>query len=295
MKKMMMMAAAVVLLAACENVNLNDIVDEPEATGAEAVKARPHKNFKFTVKGDFGAATFTKGYLSADGQEMTDVWAFDYVDGQLIQQAHQTPADDGWGTISMPLAYGTHHVYFVASRGTTPSVDTEGGIILWATTKDTFWKDYEVSVVSTSNGNRAVTLDRVATKLRVAITDEVPTGCSQLIVRPARWYRGLNYKTGAAVTEVDEDRSVTVPSEYVGTTGQLAISVFGISGADEWTTTISVQAKDGDGNVIGSAQSSGVPFRRNRATNLAGNLFASSGGIGVGINADWLDPVVMEW
>lgn len=293
--KKLMMAAAVILLAACENVNLNDAIDEPGATGAEAVKAGPHKNFKFTVKGDFGAATFTKGYLSADGQEMTDVWAFDYVDGALVQQAHQTPADAAWGTISMPLSYGNHHVYFVASRGTTPSVDTDGGTISWGTTKDTFWKDYEVSVVSTSNGNRAVTLDRVATKLRVTITDEVPEGCSQLIVRPARWYRGLNYKTGAAVTEVDEDRSVTVPAEYAGTAGQLAINVFGLSGADEWTTTVSVTAKDVDGNVIGSAQSPGVPFRRNRATNLAGNLFASSGGIGVGINADWLDPVVMEW
>lgn len=292
---MMMMAAAVVLLAACENVNLNDVIDEPEATGAEAVKAGPHKNFKFTVKGDFGAATFTKGYLSADGQDMTDVWAFDYVDGVLVQQAHQTPADEAWGTISMPLAYGTHHVYFVASRGTAPSVDTAAGTVSWGTTKDTFWKDYEVSVVSTSNGNRAVTLDRVATKLRVTITDEVPEGCAQLILRPAKWYRGLNYKTGAAVTQVDEDRSVTVPAAYAGTTGQLVTSIFGISGVDEWTTTVSVTAKDGDGNVIGSAQSAGVPFRRNRATNLAGNLFASGGGIGVGINADWLDPVVMEW
>lgn len=295
MKKMMMMAAAVVLLAACENVNLNDVIDEPEATGAEAVKAGPHKNFKFTVKGDFGAATFTKGYLSADGQDMTDVWAFDYVDGQLIQQAHQTPEDEAWGTISMPLAYGTHHVYFVASRGATPSVDTDAGTISWVTSKNTFWKDYDVTVVSTSNGNRAVTLDRVATKLRVTITDEVPDGCSQLILRPAKWYRGLNYKTGAAVTQVDEDRSVSVPAAYAGTTGQLVASIFGISGADEWTTTVNITAKDGEGNVIGSAQSAGVPFRRNRATELAGNLFASSGGTALSINDEWLTPVVMEW
>lgn len=94
---------------------------------------------------------------------------------------------------------------------------------------------------------------------------------------------------------MDEDRSVTVPADYAGTTGQLAISVFGVSGSDEWTTTVSVTAKDNEGNVIGSAQSPGVPFRRNRATNLAGNLFASGGGIGVGINADWLEPVVVEW
>lgn len=48
-------------------------------------------------------------------------------------------------------------------------------------------KDYEVSVVSTSNGNRAVTLDRVATKLRLTVVDKVPDGCQDVKVTPDRW------------------------------------------------------------------------------------------------------------
>lgn len=296
MKKALVLLFAMMSLAACEKV---EVVDGPTPEEWEDVLVNYTKKFTFTVKGDFGAATFnaprTRGYLQADGQSMTDLWVFDYMDGQLVQSVHQTADDEGWGKPSMSLAYGSHHVYFVASRGEGATFDSEGHTITWTGPRDTFWKDYEVEVVSTSNGNRAVTLDRVATKLRVVVADEVPTGCAAVIVTPARWYYGWDYVNGAAVAAQQTERRVDVPESYAGTTGQLSVSIFGLSGADEWVTNVGILAQDAEGGVLGSATISGAPFKANRSTEYSGNLFGSAGGLDVSVNVDWETPKTGTW
>ena len=296
MKKTMLLLLAMVSLAACEKV---EVVDGPKPEEWEEVDYKYAKKFTFTVKGDFGAATFnapkTRGYLQADGQSMTDLWVFDYMDGLLVQSVHQTADDETWGKPTMALAYGSHHVYFVASRGEGATLDAEGHTITWTGPRDTFWKDYEVEVVSTSNGNRAVTLDRVATKLRVVVADEVPTGCAAVVITPARWYYGWDYVNGVAVAAQQTERRVTVPESYVGTTGQLAVSIFGLSGADEWVTNVSIQAQDSEGGVLGSATITGAPFKANRSTEYSGNLFGSAGGLDVSVNGDWESPKTGTW
>lgn len=289
MKKKLLLLILCCIQYSCEKIEINgDEYDEYPQTILT-------KRFTFTVKGDFGAATFTRGYLQADGQSMTDLWVFDYVDGQCVQSVHQTASDEAWGKPSMALAYGSHHVYFVASRGDEPTVDSEAHTITWGTPRDAFWKDYEVEVVNTSNGNRAVTLDRVATKLRLTIQDEVPTGCAEVNVTPDRWYYGLDYVTGDAVTAKKQTRTVSVPESYIGTSGQMAVSIFGVSGADEWVTNVAVTATDSEGKVLGSANIAGVPFKRNRATEYSGNLFGSAGGLDVSVSDTWENPRTGTW
>ena len=276
------------LAAACEKPVLGLVEDE-----SEDVKLA--KNFTFTVKGDFNAATFTRGYLTSEGKDMTDLWVFDYMDGVCVQSVHQTADDADWGTPKMSLSYGSHHVYFVASRGEGATLDAEGHTIIWTGPRDTFWKDYEVSVTNTSNGNRAVTLDRVATKLKMTVNDEVPDGCAAVVVTPARWYYGWDYVNGVAVAAQQTERRVAVPESYIGTAGQMSVSIFGLSGADEWVTNVSIQAQDADGGVLGSATITGAPFKSNRGTEYSGNLFGSSGGLDVSVNATWENPKTGTW
>lgn len=292
MKRILLMALAAAFICGCEKPVLDDANGE---TWEEKLQDSPSKRFTFTVKGDFGSATFTRGYLTADGQSMTDLWVFDYMDGACVQTVHQTSTDADWGQPKMSLSYGRHHVYFVASRGEGATLDADGHTITWTGPRDTFWKDYEVDVVSTSNGNRAVTLDRVATKLRLTIADEVPDGCSAVVVTPARWYYGWDYVGGVAVVQQQTERRVNVPESYIGTTGQLAVSIFGLSGADEWVTNVSIQAQDADGGVLGSATITGAPFKANRSTEYSGSLFSSGGSLDVGISTSWDSPHIGTW
>lgn len=296
MKKLILMMFSGLLAAACEKPVLCDVEDESETPGMVEGQKRI-KKFTFTVKGDFGAATFTRatGYLSADGADMTDLWVFDYVDGACVQSMHQTSGDEAWGKPQMSLAYGSHHVYFVASRGDEPALDTDDHVITWGSPRDAFWKDYVVEVVNTSNGNRAVTLDRVATKLKLTVMDDVPDGCTSVTVTPEKWFYGLDYMAGTAVSQQRKDRDVSVPASYIGTAGQLAVSIFGLSGADEWITNVTVTAKNADGGVLGTASIVGAPFKRNRATEYSGSLFGSAGSMDVSLNVDWENPKTGTW
>lgn len=292
MKRILLMAFAAAMMCGCEKPVLDDVNSE---TWVKESQDSPSKRFTFAVKGDFGAATFTRGYLQADGQSMTDLWVFDYVDGTCVQTVHQTSTDVDWGQPKMSLIYGSHHVYFLASRGEGATVDADGHTITWTGPRDTFWKDYEVDVVSTSNGNRAVTLDRVATKLRLTIADKVPDGCGAVVVTPERWFYGWDYVNGVAVAQQRTERRVTVPESYIGTTEQITVSIFGLSGADEWVTNVSIQAQDVDGGLLGSATITGAPFKANRSTEYNGNLFGSAGGLDVSVNGDWDSPKTGTW
>ena len=298
MRKSVILCLAALMLAACEkdvyNYEQDDVAVETPVDG-------PKKNFTFTVKGEFEAATFkapmrrATSYLTDNGNEMTDLWAYDYMGGTLIQSVHQTAEDADWGKPKMSLSYGEHHIYFVASRGADPVVNQEDHVISWGTVRDTFWKDYEVNVVSTSNGNRAVTLDRVVTKLRILIDDEVPVACASISLTPDKWYYGLDWVTGDAVTAKRQAITVNVPESYVGTIGEIAVSVFGLSGANEWTTNVSINASDLGGVTIGSASIVGAPFKRNRASEYHGSLFGSAGSMVVSVNNDWEDPKTGTW
>lgn len=292
MKRILLMAWAAAFMCCCEKPLLDDANGE---IWEEKSKDSPSKRFTFTVKGDFGAATFTRGYLTADGQSMTDLWVFDYVDGTCVQTVHQTSTDSDWGQPKMSLSYGSHHVYFVASRGEGATLDANGHTITWTGPRDTFWKDYEVDVVSTSNGNRAVTLDRVVTKLRLTIDDKIPDGCAAVVVTPARWYYGWDYVGGVAVVQQQTERRVAVPESYIGTEGQMSVSIFGLSGANEWVTNVRIEAQDADGVVLGAATITGAPFKANRATEYSGNLFGSAGGLDVSVNVAWENPKTGTW
>lgn len=299
-KTTFLILCAAVALTACEKGL--DYEDVENGVIKENPVDGPTKSFTFTVKGEFEAATFKapmfrmpKAYLNDSGNEMTDLWVYDYMNGTLVQSVHQGVDDESWGKPKMSLAYGEHHIYFVASRGADPVVNQEDHIISWGTVRDTFWKDYEVNVVSTSNGNRAVTLDRVATKLRIVIDDEVPAACATISLTPEKWYYGIDYVTGNAVTAKRQPISVTVPESYVGTIGEIAVSVFGLSGANEWTTNVSITAADLGGETIGSASIVGAPFKRNRATEYHGSLFGAAGSMVVSVNNDWDDSVTGTW
>lgn len=224
---------------------------------------------------------------------MTDLWLFDYVGDELQQTIHQTASDADFGNPSVHADYGEHTFYFVASRGDTPSID--GNVIFWQKPSDTFWGSLSLNVQPSSAANNPVTLHRVATRLRITITDEVPDGLAKLCITPARWYYGLNILTGEATDERGTERTASVPASYIGTTGQLLMSIYGMSPASEWQTSVVVAAKTASDAVINSITLSDVPLLRNRITSYSGTLFAASRSISVTLTDEWSDEYTATW
>jgi len=231
--------------------------------------------------------------LTADGTDMTDLWLFDYVDGTLAQMLHKTSSDEDIATPALPMAYGQHTVYFIASRGKTPTVGTT--TVTWATASDTFHQSVTLNVDGTT-AQQSVTLDRATTKMRITIADEVPSTLATVEIQPSVWFRGIDYTTGEATQSIDAPISITIPSSYHGTTGSLSLNVFGISDAgDEWLSDVTITAKDANSSIIGQVTIPDVPVLRNRVTDLSGPLFSSSDGFSITLNDEWLTPTQIEW
>jgi len=297
MKKLFFMALAVGLtITACEKT-----VFEEGSDGIEQVVQQdgPTKKFTFTLKGDFSDEwkPVTRGYLAADGKDLTDVWVLDYdSDGNLLQQLHQSDnTSEDFGKPIMKLAYGDHHMYFIASRGIDPVLDTETHTITFGSVRETFWKRYDVSVVATSNGNRAVTLDRVVTKLRLTFIDEVPATANSISIVPHTWYYGLNYQTGQpASVRTDAATVITIPDASKGQT-DIQASLFGFSGADEWNTDIVISSRTATDAVLGSATIAAAPFKANRVSDYSGPLFSAGGSMSLSLDTAWGSAYEGAW
>lgn len=251
----------------------------------------------FSISGDFtlNAYDFTRA-LEADGKTMTDVWVLDYVGGEIKQQLHQTSDDADFGTPTLNLSIGTHHIYFIASRGAGAVLNTTTHTLSFTSVRDTFWKDYEITISGgTLSGNRSVTLDRIVTKLKLTFTDAIPEGAATFNVTPSAWYYGIDYTTGEP-SEATANGTITVniPSSEIGVVNE-AVSIFGFSSATEWTTNISINCKSAIDAVLGNATITSAPFVRNRVSEYTGQLFGDNGGMTLSLNDTWDDSYTGTW
>ena len=300
MKRLSLSALAVAaLLTACEKPVISDsYATDEHGNPVEQVDADV-KKFTFTLKGDFSDEwkPVTRGYLAADGKDLTDVWGLDYdADGHLLQQLHQTDnTAEEFGKPVLNLKYGVHQVYFIASRGVSPVLDTDAHTLTFGSVRDTFWKRYDVNVVATSNGNRAVTLDRVVTKLRLTFTDEVPAAANSISIVPHTWYYGIDYLTGQpASAQTDAATVITIPDASKGQTGVQA-SLFGFSTAAEWNTDVVISSRTATDAVLGSATITSAPFKANRVSDYSGPLFSAGGSLSLSLNGEWQDSYQGTW
>ena len=284
MKKYLYVAFAACMLVACEKDVVSDIVNDA-----------PMKSVRFELDGDFGSPTFTRS-LSADGSAMTDVWVFDFVNDECVQILHQESDEDDFGQPTLTMANGEHNVCFVVSRGDSPTVDETAKVISWARVSDTFWGELDLTVGQGIASSVVVTLNRVATKLKLVVTDEVPSKMAKMTATPAKWYYGLNYWIGEPADERSgQSRTVNVPASYAGTSGQLTMSIYGISGSDEWNTGVTVTATDASNGVLGTATIASAPFKSNRQTQYTGRLFSKEGGFTLTLNDEWQAGYSGEW
>ena len=281
---MMAMTAASMLLA-CSNEPEEVVTvkaDEPSDT-MQAVTL----TFSFP---QMEMKAMTRGTLSESS--LTDLWLFDFMEDELKQTIHQSSTEDGFGSVAVTAETGEHRFCFVASRGTDAVVD--GGAITWGKPSDTFWQNVILDVTPQTATAQAVELQRVATRLRISITDEVPATLKKLSVVADTWYCGLDAKTGQPTAASERATTINVPASYIGTTGSLAASIFGLCG-DDYTTNVSVTALDASDAAIATVSLEDVPMARNKTTNYSGPLFTRQPTFTLTAADAWGEEVTMTW
>lgn len=292
MKKLMMAMAAALMLAACTKN------DEPEMTPNLDItipsdSIETHATVTFSFSGDVEIQPMTRATLAE--MNLTDVWVFDYIGDALQTTVHQTSSDADFGTPSLSMEYGTHTLYFVASRGSDPTTDTNAKTITWGTVRDTFWATLQMTVSPSTATSQSVSLSRVVGRLRITATDVVPATAAKLVITPSTWYYGLNYQTCAAVTNPTTPITVNIPSSYIGTTN-LSTSVYTLSGSTQWTTNVTAALKTSDDTTLGSVTITDVPIQRNHVTSYSGGILTSGRTMTITIDdGEWIEDTPATW
>lgn len=271
------------MLTACSN--------DPEVVVTATEQTDTMKTVTITF--DFPQVTMeamTRGTLAES--QMTDLWLFDYLNGSLVQTKHQQSTDDGFGSVAVTADTGEHTFCFVASRGTNPTVTD--GEITWEKPSDTFWHKVSMTVTPQTATAQSVELQRVATRLRISITDEVPATLSKLSITADTWHCGIDAYTGEPTAVTERQTTINVPASYQGTTGQLTASIFGLCGED-YTTNVSVTALDGNSQTIASVSLEDVLMCRNTTTQYSGPLFTRQPIFSMKTADTWNDDIISTW
>lgn len=270
-----------------EGVNVGDLSD------AKVYKVAFRLGGDVSIVG-FDKAAATRAGLEANGKELTDLWVFDYKDGECVQKLHQANTESGFGNVAMTMNVGRHTVYFVASRGDGANIDESGHVITWGKVSDTFWSKCEVDV-SKDMGVQNVSLERVVTMLKLTVTDKIQENAASIVAVPGSWYYGLDYLTGDAASVVNgKETKVDVPAGMIGKEN-IAINFYGFSGVNEWKTDVKVKAVDDNGKDVAGVELKDVPFVRNRQTVYKGRLFSQDAGFAMDVKDTWEDEWQGEW
>ena len=202
-----------------------------------------------------------------DGSQMTDLLLFDGATYLMRQQN----TDTDFGTVTVMLTAGEHHLHFVATRSTELSYDE--GILNCASLRPTFGKHYDINV--TGGSDEYVTMDRLTGMVVITIEDEIPAGAANLRIQFGDYYKGLNPTTFAGVRSGAFDQTVSIASKVGMTDQQWRLNILAPVYGTESTTTYTLTATNGSGDVIGQATGT-MPINSNTKTLLHGNLFTGT-------------------
>ena len=202
-----------------------------------------------------------------DGSQMTDLILFDGATYLMRQQN----TDPNFGTVTVMLTAGEHHLHFVATRST--ELNYAEGVLNCASLRATFGKHYDINV--TGGSDEYVTMDRLTGMVVITIEDVIPEGAANLRIQFGDFYKGLNPTTFAGVRSGEFDQTVSLASKVGQTDVQYKLNILAPVYGTESTTTYTLTATNGSGDIIGQATGT-MPINSNTKTLLHGNLFTGT-------------------
>ena len=261
MKRLFLFAAIAAALLSCSKK------DEPANVQQHQVTFRIPQLAVETEPMNAPAVRKVAPLTDEDGAQMTDLILFDGATYLMRQQN----TDQNFGEVTVMLTAGEHHLHFVATRSTELSYDE--GVLNCASLRSTFGKHYDLNV--TGGSDEYVTMDRLTGMVVITIEDEIPEGAANLRIQFGDYYKGLNPTTFAGVRSGDFDQTVSLASKVGQTDVQYRLNILAPVYGTESTTTYTLTATNGSGDVIGQATGT-MPINSNTKTLLHGNLFVGT-------------------
>lgn len=213
-----------------------------------------------------------------DGVQMTQLMLFD--GGQLIAQ--QTNEDANFGTLTVMLTTGEHHLHFVATRSTDVTLDGNGRIAC-NSLRPTFGKHYDIDVTGSSSQN--LNLDRITGQVIFTIEDEIPTGAASLRIQMNEYYKAFSPMTFDAALSGSFDQTITLSSSVGQSNKTWTLNILSPTYGEAHTVTFTLTARNTGGDIIGQATGT-MQIKSNTKTLVHGNLFSGTESL-VSLNTSW--------
>ena len=261
MKKLFLCAAIAVCMLACKSK------DEPENLQKHQVTFHVPGMVVETEPMNAPAVRKVAPLTDDDGQQMTMLLMFDGSD-LLVQQPNTDP---NFGTITVLLTTGTHHLHFIATRSTGLAYNE--GILTFESLRPTFGKHYDLNVSGSSDEN--IAMDRITGQVVITIEDEVPTGAQSLRIQMGDSYMGIDPTTFNGVRTGAFDQSANISGRVGTSDNEWKINVLVPEYQVEHETSFTLTATNTSSQVIGQATGT-IPCNNNTKTLLHGNLFTGT-------------------
>ena len=200
-----------------------------------------------------------------------DVWI---IDGDNIQEVHQSSTDDGFGSVAVSLNKKKTYTIYAMAHKCTSDATLEDGVISFPDDKITHSLWYTTTFSPATTTNLSCSMSRIVAGLSVTTTDAFPESVKKMRVTVFDTTNRWNV-AGYGTNAVDKVSVINISS--LKPDGTASFITYIIATDVEAVYDMKIEALDAEDNIIESRDFTDIPMRNNYKTSLTGDFFVTTG------------------
>lgn len=212
-------------------------------------------------------------------------------EGKEAYSATQSSTDDNYGNANFTLRAGTYSLVVIGyGNATAPTINSiSEATIATPYLYDTFNASKTFTIGNTASETINMTLSRVVSCFRVAITDDLPSEAKTFVTIFSKGNsKKLNPSTGMSASDGGSTFTKNIPTSKI-------CDAYTFLSTDDECMDITINIKDGNNETIASHTFPNVVLQRNRTTVAAGALFSSNFSSSFNFDNSWLTSTSIDW
>ena len=191
----------------------------------------------------------------------------------LILQQHQKKGDEGYGTFSASLPYGSYNVVMLGYQGSREAIIDDITAICYKDdyVPDFFYDKQSITINEAETEAKAVVLKRAVACFNLISSGKNPSNLKSISFTSNGGSHHFNALTGMG-SKV-ESRTYTFDATKSAAADTLNYGFFTFLTSEEATMNFTVTAKDSEGNVLRTRDFENVPMKINQRTQYKGRFF----------------------
>lgn len=206
-----------------------------------------------------------------------------------IQKVDQESSDPDFGTLTMDVPKGNYSLVVIAHSGeNNPSVSGPQKISFRNDSmSDTFCCFKTFTVDNDSETSVDLTMSRAVALFRLVMKDKIPDSVKFLDMKSYGGSLSLNPMTMFGVTNSNQLISYEITSNDRKESGESVFKLYSFPHEEYDTLRVTVNAVDGNDNVLASRVFTKVPIRRGYITTYSGDFFGKNSDLTILVDTTW--------